>query len=542
MTAQNLQLLWLEILNHISLPVTKALFKQHGNLLDFQETEATVALLTSALIETNRSRIPHLQAAFWSVTNQLVEVKLVVESEYSSSHQEEISSWSLEKISKNPEHLSPVSLSDGEFSLTSDQERALSQLKNLTISQEKFFRLTGFAGTGKTVLITSFIQWLVSEGINFVAATPTNKSAKNLSQIAENSGLNLEVKTVAQLLGQQPVLDEETGIEVFLSKEELDWSGYGIIIIDEFSMLNRDNFKEIASEVKSSLLSKVVFVGDSAQLPPVGEREPIVSRSSEIQQSATLTQVVRYDGEMARVAQEIRSNPKYSRTLYPFTTTRDSTILCLPQKEWLQRAVALFDSPQFKLNPDHIRFLAWRNKTVESLNNFVRSQLWGKNAPDYVTGDRLIARRPLFRAKPGAKGKNKWRIAINNSEEAVVIDQGEECELLFLGQIYKYWKVMVKPDCGKEQPLSILHRESQKLYNEKVKYLAQVKQWQSYFDLSRMFDDVGYAYSLTTHKAQGSTIDYVFLDVADMRGCSERQKLQYTALTRAKTQVLIPSN
>ena len=37
-----------------------------------------------------------------------------------------------------------------------------------------------------------------------------------------------------------------------------------------------------------------------------------------------------------------------------------------------------------------------------------------------------------------------------------------------------------------------------------------------------MFDDVGCAYALTTHKAQGSTIDYVFLDVNDMKGCSDR--------------------
>jgi len=66
--------------------------------------------------------------------------------------------------------------------------------------------------------------------------------------------LNLEVKTVAQLLGQQPVLDEEKGIEVFLSKEDLDWSGYGVIIIDEFSMVNRENFKAIVNEVKNSLL------------------------------------------------------------------------------------------------------------------------------------------------------------------------------------------------------------------------------------------------------------------------------------------------
>ncbi|WP_246142021.1 ATP-dependent DNA helicase, partial [Hyella patelloides] len=518
---KKLRQLWLLVLDSLSPPMTKALFQQHGNLLDFQGNQAIVALRTRALIEKNRGKIPHLQSAFFKVTKKQVAVELILKSEYSASSPREISSQSEQErlprdsktrshaiaIHDSPSTLTTVVLSNkGEVHLTLDQSTALSQLIEFTQTQEKFFRLTGFAGTGKTVLIASYIQWLVSEGINFVAATPTNKAAKNLAQIAESEGLNLSVKTVAQLLGQQPVLDEETGREVFLSKEELDWSGYGIIIIDEFSMLNRDNFQAIASEVKSSLLSKVVFVGDSAQLPPVGEREPIVSTSDEIQSAATLTQVVRYDGEIARVAQEIRSNPKYSRTLYPFTTTRDSTILCLPQKEWLQRAVALFESPQFKLNPDYVRFLAWRNQTVDGLNKFVRGRLWGKDAPSYLPGDRLIAKRPLFRAKPGQKGKNKWRIALNNSEEAVVIDFGEECELLFLGQIYKYWKVMVKPDCGKEQPLSILHHESQKLYNEKVKYLAQVKQWQSYFDLSRMFDDVGYAYSLTTHKAQGSTI------------------------------------
>lgn len=430
-------------------------------------------------------------------------------------------------------------LLDGSFGLTPDQEAALSQLKEFTFSEDKFFRLTGFAGTGKTFLITYYIRWLIEQEINFVAATPTNKAAKNLLQLAEDSGLTLEVKTVAQLLRQQPVMDEDKGVEVFLSKEDLDWSSYGVIIIDEFSMVNRENFQAIAQEVNSSLLSKVVFVGDSAQLPPVGEDEPIVSNTSIITETASLTSIVRYDGELAFVAEAVRADPQYSRCIYPFETTQDSTIVCLPQKEWLSRAIALFKTKQFELNPDYVRFLAWRNKTVDGLNEFVRAQLWGKNAPYFVPGDRLIAKRPLFRAKPGAKGKNKWGIAINNSEEVKVVESGMECELLFDGQLYKYWKVMVEPDRGKRQPLSILHEESKELHRQRVKLLAQTKQWQKYYDLSRMFDDVGYAYSLTVHKAQGSTIDYVFLDVWDIRGCSERQKLQYTALTRAKTRVLI---
>ncbi|MDJ0573661.1 MAG: DEAD/DEAH box helicase [Xenococcaceae cyanobacterium MO_234.B1] len=426
------------------------------------------------------------------------------------------------------------------YQLTPDQKKALSRLKQFTRSNNKFFRLTGYAGTGKSFLITHYMRWLIDESINFVAATPTNKAAKSLSSLALNEDLNIEVKTVAQLLGQQPQLDENTGKELFITKGKLDWSGYGVIIIDEFSMVNRSDFQDIVDEIQSNLLSKVVFVGDSAQLPPVGEKEPIVSICPLIRQSSSLTKVVRYDGELAQVAEAIRSNPKYSRTIFPFTTTGDRTILCLPEAEWLNKAISLFESPEFKENPDQIRFLAWRNKTVESLNNFVRSQLWGEDAPLYVPGDRLIARRPLFRPKPGAKGKNKWGIIINNSEEAQVRKTGELCQLSFRSQIYQYWKVEVQPDMGKPLTLSILHADSKELHQEQVQYFISTKQWSHYYDLSRMFDDVAYAYALTTHKAQGSTINYVFLDIKDMRGCSERQKLLYTALTRARTQVLIP--
>lgn len=46
--------------------------------------------------------------------------------------------------------------------------------------------------------------------------------------------------------------------------------------------------------------------------------------------------------------------------------------------------------------------------------------------------------------------------------------------------------------------------------------------------------------SHNTHKAQGSSIDYVFLDTEDLPGCPDLQKILYTALTRAKIRVFIP--
>ncbi len=49
-----------------------------------------------------------------------------------------------------------------------------------------------------------------------------------------------------------------------------------------------------------------------------------------------------------------------------------------------------------------------------------------------------------------------------------------------------------------------------------------------------------YSYAITTHKAQGSSIDYIFLDITDMSHCPDLQKILYTALTRAKVQAFIP--
>ena len=517
----NLDDIWKTVTTLIEPPTTRALLSQQSRLVSLDEDKAAIAISSAKLVKLHQSKIPNIEAALQSALGYEVTVELINEIDAQTES-------------------SSVSQQDELSNLTSDQQLALSKLKSFTQSQEKFFRLTGYAGTGKSFLMCHYIKWLLSEGITFVAACPTNKAAKSLRNLAESESLNLDVKTVAQLLGQQPEINEETGKEEFLIKGEADLTGYNIVIVDEFSMVNKDNFKEIVNAAHSSLLTKVVFVGDAAQLPPVNEKEPIVATSELIDQDTTLTKVVRYDGELAHVAEQIRSNPKYSRTIYPFTTSSDKTILCVSQSEWLERAISLFESEEYQANPDCVRFLAWRNKTVKSLNQFVRTKLWGEDAAPYVPGDRLIARKPLFRPKPGGKGKNKWRILINNSDEATVIEAGQLSELVFQKEVYQYWQVEVQPSAGgNPQTLSILTENSLKLYEEQIKYFASKKQWQYYFDLSRMFDDVGYAYALTTHKAQGSTIDYVFLDVNDMKRCSERQKLLYTALTRAKQQALI---
>ena len=425
-----------------------------------------------------------------------------------------------------------------DFSLTPDQQSALEEMKQFVQTpRQTYFRLTGYAGTGKSYLIVQLMKWLLNQKINFVGGSPTNKAVKNLKKLAAEAKISIEAHTVAQLLGQQPELNEDTGKEEFISQGTDNIGGYQVALIDEFSMISKSNFKDINQAVWHTP-TKVIFVGDAAQLPPVGESEPIVATHEYINHEATLSSIVRYDGDIAKVAEEIRSDRAYNKSLYPFKTTPDKTITCLAREDWLERAIAFFKSIEYKENPDHVRFLVWRNKTAASLNDYVRSQLWGEDAPDYVPGDRLIAKIPVFRRIPGAKGKNKWQIVMNNSEECEIVrDAKLETSK---STKWEYWLVPAKTDDGLKLNLRILTPDSEESRQERMLELRERKRWRQYYDTLKSFDNVPYSYAITTHKAQGSSINYIFPDIADMRPCPDLQKILYTALTRARIQAFIP--
>jgi hypothetical protein len=212
----------------------------------------------------------------------------------------------------------------------------------------------------------------------------------------------------------------------------------------------------------------------------------------------------------------------------------------LPRQEWLRAAGQRFKSKEFRDNPDYCRFLVWRNKTADTLNAWVRNELWGKDAPAYVIGDRLSGKKPVFRkvASLSAKKKEQWTIVMNNSEECVVIS---EPELHTDSKGWEYWKVPVVTDDGGKLLLMLLTPESEKKREAEIKSLREKKLWNNVKTLEKLYDNCAFSYALTVHKAQGSGIDHVFLDVVDMRGNrDDLQKMQYAALTRAKFAAYIP--
>jgi ATP-dependent exoDNAse (exonuclease V) alpha subunit len=421
--------------------------------------------------------------------------------------------------------------------LTFDQEKALQQIQQFILATDsKYFRLTGYAGTGKSYLMIELMAWLKVQKLDFVAASPTNKASSNLWKLANENGLNIDVTTIAKLLGQQPKINQDSGEQIFVTNESVSLNRYDVIILDEFSMISQNNFYEIINAVNYAD-TKIIFVGDAAQLPPVGEKQPIVETSDLIEQSAVLSEVVRFEGELRQVAEEIRNNPTAARQLYTFSSTSDQSMVCLQRSQWLSQAADYFRSGDFRSNADFCRILVWRNKTADMLNDWLRRQLWGENALAFVEGDRLIAKKPVFRLinNSSKKRKDDWRIVMNNSEECEVIDQPRLKEK----NDFNFWQVPVLTDDGNELMLKILTPESEQKRQDKLEQLRKEKKWAELLNLDKSYDYCPFAYALTTHKAQGSSLEYIFLDLQDMRGCTDLQKILYTALTRAKIRAYV---
>ena len=439
--------------------------------------------------------------------------------------------------------------------LTSQQKAAFKAIQDFIISnQDQYLRFSGAAGTGKSTLLSQVLLKLKNEHSNLkvAVASPTNKALKNIRLMASKA-LDTDASqyfafyTLASILGLYLDINIYTGDDYLRAGfGERAICKYDLVIIDEYSMIDRKTLQDIIDAVQDRNI-KVLFCGDPFQLPPVFESMPSVSnlRIKEIE----LFDVVRYDGELAVVAEEIRSNDTYQVFPYPFKSSEDGTIVRhINQTTWNNVAQKYFTSEAFVLDRNSVRFLAYTNKRCQELSSYVRNAIYGtelsKENP-YLSDDLLIARAPVYRK---GSNSNYQQIAIN-SQEFSVIEPGVLLSDDETG--YKYWSVLVEPLDLEEHSaiaLKILDEDSAVANEKNIKQmqdkLKQTKDYRVKTELTKeidnakkAFDNVVYGYAITVHKSQGSTFERVFVDVNNIYSSNTKQKMLYTAVTRASSSI-----
>ena len=366
--------------------------------------------------------------------------------------------------------------------LMEDQERAMTEL-----ARSPVFILTGAPGTGKTFTIDRILK---SFGGHAVLAAPTGKAAKRMY---EQSGR--PASTIHRLL--EPKMGNDG--KFFFTKDEKDPVEASLIIIDESSMIDVSLMESMLRAVESG--TRVLFVGDTYQLPPVGPGNVLKDMiGSGVVPFCELTIIKRQDpGLIIRNCHRIKAgkdivlkNESGDRDL--FFVPRESPAEIVREVYGLvsQRLPDAYGYDPFK---DIQVISPLRDKTILSckdLNQVLQKRL-NPSKPikgcEFKVGDKVI------------QTKNEYSTGIINGDIGYVLDIDRRSRCITVEF---------------ENP----HRE---------------------VDLDLWINNLMLAYSITCHKYQGSEAPAIIIPVHRVLGVMVPQRNWiYTAISRAvKTCILV---
>ncbi len=443
--------------------------------------------------------------------------------------------------------------------LSPDQRKGLAEM--LTFMRDASQRemvLTGAAGTGKTSLLHVFLKELSKEfkKIKVYCTAYTNEAVRVLSQ---RSGKNYD-KTISGLLGLKLEQNEDKG-KILVRDGVCHARKYRLIVIDEASMINDDCYAMIQSVLRDFPQMKILYVGDEAQLPPVNFASSVVF--SCVPNIFRLTKVMRVseDNPIIDLVTPIRDPRNMFRPEDCFehvdrvNERGEGVRFYTAKKPFFENLFADFMSEEYKDNKNFCRLLAYTNNAVDKSNCFIRRHIFGNEVEEYTPGDDLIVTEgysiPLAGDKSLQVYANGERLEVIEAEKYTEQETNIVCWSLlvdnYLAPSNKRELRHIKVVSSEGLPTYIALKRQ--LIGKAKTLCAEIdpitghpvhnrhEVWQEYYDFINSFCYVNYSYAMTIHKAQGSTIDNVYVVEKDINICDwdilQRNKLKYTAFTRA---------
>jgi hypothetical protein len=274
---------------------------------------------------------------------------------------------------------------DTPFLLNSEQQSALLRMEDFLNDSEKYnneIALIGYAGTGKTTIISLFDKYIRSKGGRRPKySSPTHRA----NAVTKMNNPNADVQTLHKLFGLQPQLEidklGELSLEDIKSKQTNPVRvGMGdLLIIDESSMIS-DTLYKFIRENKEKLGIKVIYLGDPAQLAPVDKtKKTALSVALETPFKMNLTKVERTN-----------DNP----ILFESTALREGKPLSMVSAEVNGRGVEYISNAartnqviataleEMVISKDylHFRLLSGTNANVNTLNDKARKILFNADS------------------------------------------------------------------------------------------------------------------------------------------------------------------
>lgn len=439
---------------------------------------------------------------------------------------------------------------------TEEQENTLNSFSNflLSPSSEKIFVLRGYAGTGKTSLVSALVKTLGEVGRKCVLLAPTGRAAKVFSLYSRHPAYTIHRRIYRQRVFSGDM--ENFTLNTNLHRQTL-------FIVDEASMIANEGLSgasfgtgrlldDLIEYVYSVPGCSLMLVGDTAQLPPVGEEQspalsvPVLQGYGLEVTECLLTQVVR---------QAADSGILYNATLLRHSIMKDacfglpsvrigkfSDVKVIQGGDLIEAISDSYD----KVGMDETIIICRSNKRANLYNRGIRNTILYRedelNAGDVL----MVAKNNYFW---GADCKELDFIA--NGDVAVVRRMRRVREMYgfrFADVVLRFpdyddleLEVTLLLDTLHTDFPSLPRKQGEKLFeavfedyahlSSKRERIKKIKEDPYYNALQ-----VKYAYAVTCHKAQGGQWQRVFLDqgyLTDEMVSPDYYRWLYTTFTRA---------
>ena len=468
---------------------------------------------------------------------------------------------------------------------TNEQYLVLGRWEEFLLNRKSntLFLLKGYAGTGKTSLISALVKTLLQLKQPVMLLAPTGRAAKVFSSYA-----NAPAYTIHKRIYRQKSIVDMDNFQTNINLHK-----HTLFIVDEASMISNEGLSgsmfgtgrlldDLMQYVYSCEGCRLILVGDTAQLPPVGEEEsPALSRymlegyDMDVME-VELTEVVRQEQESGILWNATRLRQLMQDELYydfPRLRTDFPDVCVMPGDELIE---ALEDS-YHRCGMDQTIVVTRSNKRANIFNNGIRARIL--DYEDELSGNDLVmvaknnyywtslenskfkiqnskmppAPCPLPLAPSPEEGTN----FIANGDVAVVRRFRNERQLYgfrFADATLRFpdydnieLDVTVLLDTLQSEAPALTRQQQEQLFNavwedypeirDKRERMKRLRQDPFYNALQ-----IKYAYAVTCHKAQGGQWQHVYIDqgyITEDMLSPDYFRWLYTALTRATEKVFL---
>ena len=427
-------------------------------------------------------------------------------------------------------------------------------------NKNEIFVLKGFAGTGKTTVISTIVNNLGAINKKYVLLAPTGRAAKVIANYSNKPAFTIHKKIYF------PKKGKSGGVSFTMQTNKHKNT---IFIVDESSMISDVNTEaklyengslldDLISYVYNGDNCKMILLGDTAQLPPVQldvspalDTEKLALNYNKEIFSIELDEVMRQEefSGILHNATELRELLKSSfLDDFKFNLKGYKDIVRLTDGFDIQDAI---QSTYSNYSIEDTCFIVRSNKRANQYNQQIRSRILDKES-DLSVGDYLMV----------VKNNYFW---LKETDEAGFIANGDIIEVLEIFAFkelydFRFAKVKIRmvdyPDqkpfetmllldtITSESP-SLTFDESNRLYQEVMKDYEGEAQYRKFLKVksNEYFNalQVKFSYAITCHKSQGGQWNTVFIEQPYLPNGVDLEYIRwlYTAVTRAKDKLYL---